>query len=271
MSVNDDRNDELPERGADNPQAGESGPSSGGPLLVVPPEDYPDVSDLITEDDAPMESAFLEKQYKLLTEPLESSWAGPPEGGPFIALTNVGLFAIPKNPPLVPDFMLSLGVSYPPDPWKKEHRSYFVWEYGKPPDTTLEIVSDKLGGEATHKMQQYARMRVLYYVIYDPLEKLSSQKLRVHELRGQRYHVLAENRLEELGLSLTFWRGNYGGMEAEWLRWCDRDGNLIPTGKERADEEKRRADEEKRRADELAERIKRLEAQLRAAGQQPMA
>ena len=34
----------------------------------------PDVSHLVTEDDAPVESLFHEKQMRLLVEPLYSSW-----------------------------------------------------------------------------------------------------------------------------------------------------------------------------------------------------
>ena len=59
----------------------------------------------------PVENIFAEKQYRLLTEPLYSSWPGPGEGkGPFLVLANVGLFYAAKEPPLVPDVMLSLGV-----------------------------------------------------------------------------------------------------------------------------------------------------------------
>jgi hypothetical protein len=33
---------------------------------------------------------------------------------------------------------------------------------------------------------------------------------------------------------LTLWQGEYETLDAVWLRWCDMDGNLIPTGDERA-------------------------------------
>lgn len=51
------------------------------PLLPLPSDDEveePDVSLLVTEDDAPVDSILTEKQERLLTEPLYSSWSGPP-------------------------------------------------------------------------------------------------------------------------------------------------------------------------------------------------
>ena len=61
-----------------------------------------------------------------------------------------------------------------------------------------------------------------------------------------------------MGLGLKLWRGRYEDLESTWLRWVDADGNPIPTGAERADEEKRRADEEKRRAERLDEQLRKL-------------
>ncbi|MDJ1177980.1 hypothetical protein PJF56_03785, partial [Roseofilum sp. BLCC_M91] len=40
--------------------------------------------------------------------------------------------------------------------------------------------------------------------------------------------------LEELGLGLALWQGEYEGVEGLWLRFYDPDGNWIPTPSERA-------------------------------------
>ena len=40
----------------------------------------PDTSHLITEDDTPVDNFLSEKNQRLLTEPLYSSWAGPGSG-----------------------------------------------------------------------------------------------------------------------------------------------------------------------------------------------
>jgi Uma2 family endonuclease len=245
--------------------------ANGEPVLQLAPEDYPDVSGLITEDNAPMDNIYTERQQRLLVEPLHSSWQGPGEGVPFVALANVGLFFGLHRPPLVPDCMLSLDVELPQDLRHQEHRSYFVWVFGKLPDVVVEIVSDRRGGEETFKMREYARQGILYYVIHDPDDLLEGGVLRVLELRRRSYEPVAGNWLSEVGLGLTLWQGRYEGAEALWLRWCDRDRQVIPTGQERAEQERQRAEQERQRADEQAERARRLEAQLRALGIEPSA
>ncbi len=89
--------------------------ASGDPLLALPPELEPLVDQLVTEDDTPLDSIFSEKQQRLLTESLHSSWAGPGAGRPFVAMSNVGLFYEVRLPPLVPDMLLSLDVALPAD------------------------------------------------------------------------------------------------------------------------------------------------------------
>ena len=66
------------------------------------------VEHIVTEDDEPVDNLYSEKQQRLLTEPLYSSWS-PPAGQadtavprPFLAAANVGLFAAVSRPPLVP-------------------------------------------------------------------------------------------------------------------------------------------------------------------------
>jgi Uma2 family endonuclease len=120
-----------------------------------------------------------EKQQRLLTEPLYSSWTEAGAGRPFLAAANVGIFSVARNPAIVPDMFLSLDAQVADDWWQREHRSYFVWEFGKPPDLVLEIVSNKEGEEAGEKKDKYAWMRVSYSVIYDPLHQVMPEVLSV--------------------------------------------------------------------------------------------
>ncbi len=253
-------------------------PQGGGPLLTLAPEDYPDVSHLITEDGAPMDNIYVERQGRLLTDPLDNSWEGPSEDAPIVTLTNVGLFGGLYEPSLAPDFLLSLGVALPADLHKKEHRSYL-------PDVVGEIVSDRRGEEETLKFRAYARLGIKYYFIYDPNNRLGNGVLRVYGLHPEGYDLIPDNWLAAVGLGLTLWQGKYAGAEGTWLRWCYRDGRVVPTAgeriwqekqradqeKQRADQEKQRADQEKQRADQEIERRQRLEAQLRALGIEPSA
>jgi len=217
----------------------------------IPPEALPDVENLVTEDDIPVDNIFSEKQQRLLTESLYAGWRSD---RPFIALANVGLFFGIHKPPLVPDMLLSLDVKMPGDVWPKVNRSYFVWEYGKPPEAVIEVVSNTEGGEDTHKLETYARIGVDYYAIYDPEGQLSKQALRLYKRYDTGYVITTERYLPKLGLGLTLWSGRYEDLDATWLRWCDQEGQVIPTGAECAAMEVQRADHEMQRADHEAQR-----------------
>lgn len=93
----------------------------------------PDIEAIITEDDNPLINLPSEKQQRLLTETLYISWVGPGDERPFLAAANVGVFYLARRPAVVPDMFLSLDVEVPEDWWEREHRSYFLWEFGKPP------------------------------------------------------------------------------------------------------------------------------------------
>ncbi len=221
------------------------------------PQDLPQIDHLVTEDDTPVDNIFSEKQQRLLTEPLYASWSGPGEGRSFLTLANVGLFYSVHHPPLVPDVLLSLDVDVPSDVWAKHNRSYFIWEMGKVPEVVIEIVSNTKGQETEKKHHRYARIGVPYYVIYDPQQLIQETALLVYELHIGTYLARSDNRLEEIGLGLTLWDGIFEKKQDTWLRWCDQAGNLIPTGAERADQERDRAE--------------RLAAQLKALGIEPEA
>ncbi len=247
------------------------------PRFVLSPEDIPRTEDLVIEDGKPADNLFVEREYRLLTEPLYSSWSSP--RGPFLAVANVGLFYAYREPPLVPDVMLSLGVPAGRDLTLRENRSYFTWIIGKPPDVVIEIVSDLRGGEESDKIVAYARIGVTYYVIHDPLDRLHHGLLRVFYLSKGKYEPMEASWLDNIGLGLTFWEGEFQGQQhPRWLRWCDRAGVVIPTGqeraeqeKQRAEQEKQRAEQEKQRAEQEKQRAERLAAQLRALGVEPNA
>ena len=257
-------------------------PVLGAPLVLAP-EDHPNLDDIEVEDGKPLDSSYQEKLHRILTESLFASWPGPGGGRPFLVLSNVGLFYAAKEPPLVPDIMLRLDVAQNRDLRLKENQSYFTWIVGKPPNVVIEFVSDKRGREATYKLTEYADIGITYYAIFDPKRKLSRDILKIHHLVDGAYQPLSGNQLDGIGLGLMLWQGKYEGQEATWLRWCDTKGVVIPTGRERADEERRstitarkraneekkRANEEKKRADKTQQRNERLAAKLRELGIDP--
>jgi Uma2 family endonuclease len=224
------------------------------PEIIEIPE--PDLSDVITEDDEPVDNIFSEKQQRLLTETLYSSWRKmlEPETH-FVALANVGLFYSVNESAVVPDVMVSLDVELPEELWEKKHRSYFIWEYGKLPEIVIEIVSNRKGGELSTKKSLYSRLGITYYIVFDPYKQLNSKLLHIFERHASEYISRRKSWLPVLGLGLELWEGAYKGHEALWLRWVDEEGNLLLTGEETAEQERQRAE--------------RLAAQLRALGVEP--
>lgn len=216
----------------------------------------PDVTHLTIEDDTPVDNLISEKQQRLLTEPLYSN-ASVFEPRSFLLAANVGVFYAVRQPAIVPDVFLSLDVEVPQDWTQKKNRTYLVWEFGKPPDVAIEIVSNKEGNELGSKLIDYARIGISYYVVFDPLQQLGAIPLRVFERQGSRYQETS-NWLEQIGIGLTLWNGVFEGKQDQWLRWCDRDQVVVPTGAERAEQERQRADLAEARAVELAERLREM-------------
>jgi Uma2 family endonuclease len=254
-----------------------------------------DISHLVTEDDTPVDNMQSAQQQRLLVDALSAS---KPIPLPFLAEANVGLFYKLKGDPIVPDVFLSMGVHRAEDWSQRESRSYFVWEFGKVPEVCIEVVSNKEGdevklspksqrkGKNLSKQDIYAQIGVPFYVVFDPLKKIQAKgqmngaMLRVWSITANGYTELTPRKgitdigqsvwLESIGLGLTLWEGPFEEEIVRlWLRWCDRDGQVIPTGAERADAEKQRADTEQQRADAQQQRADRLAEQLRAMGIDP--
>jgi len=256
--------------------------------LITEVEAY--METLVTEDDTPVDNWFSERQRPLLVETLDNWHPVDEAGAPrrFLAGSDIGVFWMLRQPPLVPDMFLSLDtrleIEKPADWWRKKNRSYFVWEHGKAPDVAVEIVSNREGNETSTKWRDYALMGVLYYVVFDPGLQLKDELLRIFKLEGRRYVNYYDRYFPDLGIGLTLWEGSYRGSPVTtWLRWCDEKGNLFPTGAElaaraeaeaareaeRAACEAERATREAERAAREAEKAEALAAKLRELGVDP--
>ncbi len=268
-----------------------------------------DISHLVIEDDTPVDNFQSEEQQRLLVEPLYSSQVVPL---PILAAANVGLFYQLKGEPIVPDVLLSLGVQRADDFSQRQNRSYFVWEFGKVPDCCIEIVSNSQGdelrlskksqqkGKANIKKDIYAQIGVKYYAVFDPLEQIQGKDemngalLRVWAIAADGYTELTPPQgiseigqlvwLKAVGLGLTLWAGQFEEEVTRiWLRWCESDGRVIPTGAEgtkierqraeaeyqRAEAERQRAETERQRAETEHQRAERLAERLRAMDVNP--
>jgi len=227
-------------------------PQHGADFLALSWEEIERLEEtLVTEDDEPVDNPFCERQQGLLTGPLHDSWDGPGNGRPFVAMAYVGLFEAIGKSPIVPDMFLSVDVSLPDDLWKKGHRAYTYWRYGKPPDVVVEIVSNKEGNELSDKPLTYARQKVMYYVVFDPTSQMSQEALQVLKLHGGNYQQHQKEGdvfwMPEVNLGLRLWDGIYRHTETRWLRWCYKDGKVVPTGEETAQRE--RSEKERERSE----------------------
>jgi hypothetical protein len=114
-------------------------------------------------------------------------------------------------------------------------------------------------------------LRVPNYVIFEP----ESGLLEVYRLNDSGQYKLASANSQqkfwigELGLSLGIWQGTRENRTGYWLRWWNDQNELLPWGKEQAEQERQRAEQERHRAEQERQRAERLMAQLRAAGLEP--
>ena len=234
------------------------------------PHEYPDISRMILEDDEPLDSFINEKQQRLLTTVFYSG-ADTGINVPFVAAANVGLFSHVRHSGIVPDAFLSLNITAGENWLARNVRAYLFWEFGKPPDVVIEVISPTPGNELDSKLTDYARLGIPYYAVYDPLKKLGETLLRVFQLQGGSYVPKNDAFFPEVNLGLTLWDGSFENCDFTWLRWCYSDGSVIPTGAElvvQKNAEISRIDAEILRIDlEILQRdaeISRIDAQLAA-------
>jgi Uma2 family endonuclease len=139
--------------------------------------------------------------------------------------------------PVVPDGFLSLGVEC----HKRERlrKSYVVWEENEVvPIFALEIVSLTPGGEYDKKMEIYAKLGVLYYVVYNPeyWQRDRHQPFEVYRLVDGKYQLQIGEPYWMAEINLGIGRAPYrdGEVEIEVLYWYDEQRNRYLTAEERA-------------------------------------
>jgi len=167
--------------------------------------------------------------------------------------------------PVVPDGFLSLGVERRKE--SKPRKSYMLWEEKDiAPILTLEVVSQTLGGEYDEKMTVYARLKALYYVIYNPQfwRRDGHLPFEVYTLVNSAYELQVGEPfwMPEIGLGVGRCRLLDDPFQREVLSWFKVNGDRYLTEAEverqRMETERQRAEAERQRADRLAERLRQL-------------
>lgn len=141
--------------------------------------------------------------------------------------------------PVVPDGFLSLGVERKKG--GKSRRSYVVWEENEVvPILALEIVSHTPGGEYDEKLNIYARLGVLYYVVYNPefWRRDGHQPFEVYKLVNGVYELQMGEPywMPEVGLGIGRCQMVFGNVAQEQLAWFEQSGDRYLTAEERAEQ-----------------------------------
>ena len=194
-----------------------------------------------------------------------------------------------------PDFFAVLDID-----GNRERQGWVIWEEsGRYPDMIIELMSPSTAKvDLGIKKLLYERtFHTAEYYVYDPFDANSLLGWRLDS--SQSYQPCEPNErgwlwCETLGLWLGVWEGCLRREPAlgtaHWLRFYDRDGNLVPLPEEIAEQERERAELAQQQAElaqeqaelaqeqaelaqeqaELAqERAERLAARLRALGENP--
>jgi Uma2 family endonuclease len=212
------------------------------------PEPPPGEDELPYDDGEPMETDRHRKQMGVLIEPIELEWQGRDD---FYVGGNMAVYfsqlQVKKNDFRGPDVFVVL------DTVRRERKSWVVWQEGRMPDVVIELLSPTTEDvDRGEKMRVYAKvLRVTHYYLFDPIDgRLEGYTLDPVKLDYTRMPPLPNGDLPcpRLGLCLGIRRGVHHGIEADWLRWLDKSGRILPTDEEQA----RTAQDQARAADERA-------------------
>lgn len=225
-----------------------------------PKETLPTMYDLPSED--PQEPGLPDEFHDFQPQLLRETFL-PPDYSPeqvFVA-SDLNLYYDVRHPLWYkrPDWFAVLGVERLYE-GRDLRMSYVMWQEGVAPAVVVELLSPGTEREDLGRTQREANqpptkwevyekiLRVPYYAVFDRY----SDRLRAFTLTAGQYQeeILEQSRffLPSLNLGLGLWQGIYQGIERQWLRWYDAEGNWIPTATEQA----------QARAERLAERLRAM-------------
>ena len=197
----------------------------------------PTSAELPCSDDTPVDNENQNFIPNLLLFLLKFIWENRSD---WFFGVDMGIYHTTGVSPLVlvvPDGFLSLGV----ERYKsgRARKSYVVWEEDEVvPIFALEIVSLTPGGEYDKKMEVYAKLGVLYYVVYNPdyWQRDRHQPFEVYRLVDGEYQLQIGEPYWMPEINLGIGRAPYrdGEVEIEALYWYDEQRNRYLTAEERA-------------------------------------
>lgn len=195
----------------------------------------PTSAELPCSDDTPVDNENQNLLPNILLFLLKLIWANRDD---WFFGVDMGIYhttGISPLVPVVPDGFLSLGVERRKGGTSR--KSYVVWEEREiVPTFVLEIVSLTYGGEYDTKASIYAKLGVLYYLVYNPeyWQRDRHQPFELYRLIDGNYQLQIGEPfwLPEVGLGIGRSPYQDGNTTVEALYWYDQQGNRYLTPEE---------------------------------------
>ncbi len=241
------------------------------------PPPFPDHTQLPESDGTFVKNFQEHPQSILLTDSIVPTLQKLHPDGQYCIGQDSGIYWRETDPPErgaeAPDWFYVPGV---PPTLDKYRRSYVLWRELKVPVIALEFASgdgaeerDKtpLVRSETGETQRPGKfwvyeqiIRIPYYGIFE----VSTNQLEVYHWVDCTYEKMTPNDrghypIPLMNVELGLWQGSYLAQNRLWLRWWDREGNLLLSGNERAELECHRAEQERQRAEEAEQRAQAAE------------
>lgn len=206
----------------------------------------PSTDELPCSDDAPVDNEDQNFLPNILLFLLNSIWANRTDWYFGVDMAVYHTTGVNPRVPVVPDGFLSLGVERKKG--GKSRKSYATWEEnGIVPILVLEMVSHTPGGEYDEKLNIYAKLGVLYYIIYNPeyWQRDRHQPFEVYKLVDGNYQLQIGEPLwmPEVGLGIGRCQALIAGLQQEILSWYDQRGDRYLTADEVVQQERLRTEQ----------------------------
>jgi Uma2 family endonuclease len=188
----------------------------------------PTTAELPCSDDTPVDNEDQNLLPNLLLFLLTSLWAKRLDWYFGVDMAVYHTTGVNPRVPVVPDAFLSLNVERKKE--GKSRRSYATWEENDVvPLLVLEMVSHRPGGEYDEKLAIYAKLGVLYYLIYNPefWQRDRHQPFELYHLENGAYQLQIGEPywMPEIELGIGRYQGQVGGLPQEILTWFDQKGD----------------------------------------------
>ncbi|WP_375514541.1 Uma2 family endonuclease [uncultured Nostoc sp.] len=225
-------------------------------MVKSDPRQLPSSAELPCSDDTPVDNEDQNFIPNLLLFLLQYIWANRND---WFFSVDMGVYhttGVSPLVPIVPDGFLSLGVERRKA--DKSRKSYVVWEENNiVPILALEIVSLTPGGEYDKKLDIYAKLGVLYYIIYNPeyWQRDSHQPFEVYRLVDSSYQLQIGEPFWMPEINLGIGRSQYvsGNIQRQVLYWYDQQGKRYQTSEEQLELAQKKLERYRQQFGELPE------------------